>query len=79
MLLIPPTFWFEVANVIWAAIRRNRIKKSNATKALDLMQQFEFTICPVDPANCLSLSIANELAVYDTAYLNIAIDQQAAL
>ncbi|MBW6463445.1 MAG: type II toxin-antitoxin system VapC family toxin [Dethiobacteria bacterium] len=79
ILLIPPTFWFEVANVLWVAIRRNRIKKSSATKALEILQNFDFTVYPVDPTNCLHLSIAHDLAVYDSAYLHLALEQQAVL
>ncbi len=79
MLLIPPTFWFEVANTLRVAIRLNRINKRNAMKALELLQDFEFTVCPVDPASCLNLSITHDLAVYDSAYLNIAVEQQVTL
>lgn len=79
VLLIPPTFWFEVANVLWVAMRRNRLKKNDATAALKLLQDFDFTVCPVDPAGCLNLAITHDLAVYDSAYLAIAAEQQAIL
>lgn len=79
LLLIPPTFWFEVANVFWVAMRRNRINESSATKALEILQDFDFTVCPVEPTNCLHLSIAHDLAVYDSAYLHLALEQKAVL
>jgi len=79
ILLIPPTFWFEVASVLWFAMRRNRIKKSSAIKALEILQNFDFTVFPVDPTNCLHLSIVHDLAVYDSAYLHLALEQQAVL
>jgi len=50
-----------------------------AFKALELLIDFEFTTWIADPENCLKLSLTHNLAVYDTAYLDIAIDKQAAL
>jgi len=50
-----------------------------AFKALELLIDFEFTTWIADPGNCLKLSLTHNLAVYDTAYLDIAIDKQAAL
>jgi len=40
---------------------------------------FDFIVWPTDPINCLTLSISYDLAVYDTAYLDIAIERQAKL
>jgi predicted nucleic acid-binding protein len=79
ILLVPPTFWFEVANVLWVATRRQRLNNHNALKALDLLIDFEFTVRFAELKNCLNLSLNHNLAVYDTAYLDIAIDQQATL
>ncbi len=78
-LLVPPTFWYEVTNVLWVATRRQRLSNQNALKALDLLIDFEFTVWNANPEHCLKLSLTHNLAVYDTAYLDIAIDQQATL
>ncbi len=79
LLLVPPTFWHEVTNVLWVAIRRKRLNRQNALKALELLIDFEFTVWSTDLKNCLNLSLTHNLAVYDTAYLDIAIDKQATL
>jgi predicted nucleic acid-binding protein len=78
-LLVPPTFWYEVTNVLWVATRRERLSSQNAMKALELLMCFDFIVWPTDPINCLTLSISYDLAVYDTAYLDIAIERQAKL
>jgi len=79
LLLVPPTFWYEVTNVFWEAVRRKRLNRQNALKALELLIDFELTVWIADPESCLILSLTNNLAVYDSAYLDIAIDKQAAL
>jgi predicted nucleic acid-binding protein len=78
-LLIPPTFWYEVTNVLWVATRRQRLNSGNAIKALESLIDFEFTVWIADLSHCLKLSLTHNLAVYDTAYLDIALDQEAAL
>jgi len=79
LLLVPPTFWYEVTNVFWVAVRRKRLNRQNALKALEFLIDFEFTVWIADPESCLILSLTHNLAVYDTAYLDIAIDKQASL
>jgi predicted nucleic acid-binding protein len=79
ILLVPPTFWYEVTNVLWVATRRQRLSNQNALKALDLLIDFEFRVWIADPGHCLNLSLTHNLAVYDTAYLDIAMDKQATL
>ncbi len=78
-LLVPPTFWYEVTNVLWVATRRQRLNSHNAIKALESLIDFEFTVWIANLSHCLKLSITHNLAVYDTAYLDIAIDQEATL
>jgi predicted nucleic acid-binding protein len=78
-LFVPPTFWYEVANVLWVAVRRSRISQHEAAEALDSLLGFKFTVCSADPINCLTLSIAHNLAVYDSAYLCLAMEYQVTL
>jgi len=77
--MVPPIFWYEVPNVLWVAVRRKRMGRQDAIKALDLLVSFEFMVWSADPKNCLELSIAHELSAYDTAYLDLAMDQLATL
>jgi len=78
-LLIPPTFWYEVANVLWVAVRRNRIIQSAAIEALKSLLEFRLDVWVADPVTSLSLSFDQNLAVYDSAYLSIAVERNAAL
>ncbi len=79
LLLVPPNFWYEVANVLWVAIRRNRLNGQDALEAMELLVSFQFMVWIADPGNCLKLSIAHDLAAYDTAYLDLALEKQATL
>jgi predicted nucleic acid-binding protein len=79
ILLVPPTFWYEVTNVLWVATRRDRLNNQNAQKSLDLLIDFEFTVWAADLKHCLKLSLNHNLSVYETAYLELAVDQQATL
>jgi predicted nucleic acid-binding protein len=33
-LLVPPIFWYEVANVLWVAVKKERIAQSEAMEGL---------------------------------------------
>jgi len=79
VLIVPPNFWYEVVNVLWVAIRRKRIDRQDAFKVLELLVNFEFMVWIADPKNCLKLSFAHELSAYYTAYLDLAMEQQATL
>ncbi len=78
-LIVPPNFWYEVANVLWVAVRRQRLNRHDALKAMRLLIDFECMVWKANLENCLKLSIEHDLAVYDTAYLDLAMEKQAAL
>ncbi len=78
-LLIPPIFWFEVANVLWVSVKRERIDRSQAYEALESLMDFQLDVCMVDPVESLSAALANDLTVYDSAYLVVALERQAIL
>lgn len=71
-LLVPPIFWYEVANVLWVAVKRGRIVKSVAIEALNALLDFQFDIAVTDPAVNISISFDQNIAVYDSAYLSVA-------
>lgn len=79
-LFTPPNFWFEVANVLWvAAERRNRLSKADAMTALVALDEFDIHTWMTDPKRCLALSFEYDLAVYDAAYLAVALDRNIPL
>lgn len=78
-LLVPPTFWYEVANALWAAVRRRRLGRSAAGDALVSLQDFGVDIWSVAPETCLDLAFHHQVAVYDSAYLALALSVGATL
>lgn len=72
VLLVPPTFWLEVANALWVAVRRGRLDAVKARAALTSLQAFSIETWQVDAADCLDLAFDRNLPVYDTAYLSAA-------
>ncbi len=79
ILLCPPTFWYEVANALWVAVRRERLSYDGAQRALDALRNFVFESHDADAAACLSLATEYRLAVYDAAYIVLAMDSTAPL
>ncbi|MCL6614417.1 MAG: type II toxin-antitoxin system VapC family toxin [Firmicutes bacterium] len=78
-LFVPPIFWYEVANVLWVAAKRERITQSDAMKALESLLDFQIDVWTTDPLDSLSIAFNQDLSVYDSAYLSIAVQHQAIL
>lgn len=79
LLLVPPTFWYEVANVLWVATRRQRMTAQVAKEALATLRDFLFEEWEPDPDACLDMALAQQISVYDAAYLVIAMDTHSSL
>lgn len=78
-LIVPPIFWYEVGNALWVAVRRYRIAQSDAVKALESLMEFQLSVWVAEPMSCLSLSLEHNIAVYDAAYLSLAMDKDSIL
>jgi len=78
-LYVPPIFWYETANVLSVATRRQRITENQAVEALKVLVHFQFDIHPADPEKSLFISLRQGIAVYDSAYLCAAIERKATL
>lgn len=73
-LIVPPIFWYEIANVLWVAVRRKRLTPDFALSSLKVLEEFKIDSWMVEPERCLRLALENTLAVYDIGYLAIAED-----
>ncbi len=73
-LLVPSIFWYEVGNVLWASIRRQRLDRTEGFEALEALQAFAFEVWAVGPRECLELALSEGLSVYDAAYLQLALE-----
>lgn len=78
-ILAPPCFWYEVANVLWAAVRRGRLRRAEAEEALASLRAFSVETWSVAPEGCLALAFQHGLAVYDSSYLELAAESGAVL
>jgi predicted nucleic acid-binding protein len=78
-LFVPPIFWYEVGNVLWVAAKRGRITRIEAMKALEALLDFQIDVWAPDPVDSLSIAFNQNLAVYDSAYLSLAVQRQAIL
>lgn len=74
VLLVPSTFWYEVANALWVAVRRQRLSQEVAEQALGVLRDFFFEEVGPDPGACLNTALQHEISAYDAAYLQVAVD-----
>lgn len=78
-LFVPPIFWYEIANVLWGAFKRERITQPQAIDGIKALKEFHFYIFLTDPIDNISISFSQDIAVYDAAYLNVAYHHDATL
>jgi predicted nucleic acid-binding protein len=82
-LHIPVLFWFEISNLLTSAVKRKRIKLSDAHSLLKLVPQSKFNTdfsFGSDYANnVIVLADKYELSSYDATYLELAIRKTAVL
>lgn len=78
-MITPPIFWSEVVNVLWVAVKRERISTDLARDALTTLQDFKFDTWLIEPAPLLNHALEHDLSAYDSSYLMIAKDLQIPL
>ncbi len=78
-LFVPPVFWYEIANTLWVATKRNRLNKSDAFEALDALLDFQLNVRATNPAEDMQLSFKHNLAIYDSSYISVTMELGAKL
>jgi predicted nucleic acid-binding protein len=75
--LVPDSFWAELGNVFWKAVRRGRWSEDEALNALDEMFRRAIQTVPSTDvlADALGIAIKYQRTVYDSLY--VALAQQA--
>ena len=68
-LFVPPIFWYEIANVLWVAVKREQITQSQAINGIKALQEFHFYMAIADPIDNISILFTQDIAVYHTAYI----------
>jgi predicted nucleic acid-binding protein len=73
----PDFFWFEIANVLWKAARRGKVSRSQAQAGLTRLEQ-SVSIPTVSSVvlrdDALAIALEYNCAVYDAAYLALALN-----
>lgn len=82
-VLVPVLFWYEMANILWACVRKGRLDEGQAFRALELLRRLEIaddgrSIRELFPAVFL-LAREYGLTAYDCAYLELAAREGATL
>jgi predicted nucleic acid-binding protein len=82
-ILVPAIWWFEVANALVSAQRRNRLGPEDWSRFENMLSHFKIEAEPIDPfnvvANVSRVSRNYGLTVYDAGYLELAIRRNARL
>ena len=70
----PDLFWAEFGNVIWKALRQERIGERVARVALDDIRAWDIEVFRTEDLldNALTIAIANERSFYDALYVALA-------
>ena len=83
VILVPPLFWYEMASIVSASVRRGRLDEGPAFRALEMLRRLGLKIDDrqleeVTPA-LVMLARAHGLSSYDAAYLELATREGATL
>ena len=82
-MIVPAIWWFEVANAMVSARRRERLIQDDWTRFEDMLSRFKIEAEPIDPARVIKdvvrVSQDHRLTVYDAGYLELAIRRNAQL
>jgi predicted nucleic acid-binding protein len=77
LALVPGNWSLEVANALWVAERRNRITQSDTGQFISTLQTLRIQVDDETSARAMSdtlhISRAHGIAVYDAAFLELAI------
>ncbi|MDA8425553.1 MAG: type II toxin-antitoxin system VapC family toxin [Treponema sp.] len=82
-ILVPTLFWYEMASILSASVRKGRLGEGPAFRALEMLRRLGLKVDarPIEellPA-IFMLSREHELSSYDSAYLELAAREGATL
>jgi predicted nucleic acid-binding protein len=80
-LLAPDLIEAEIGNVLWKAVRRNRISRANAEKSLRDFVALEIATIPTSDLleQALQIAVAWDRSFYDSLYVALAVSAKAEL
>lgn len=74
-VIVPDIFWPECGNIVWKAVRRQRLPRAHAELAIAVMQQRSIPTVPSSGllTSALSLALDFDRSVYDCLYVALAV------
>ena len=74
-LSVPDLFWPEMGNILWKAVRKERISRQSADEALQSMSELHIPTSPSHPLLRDAFTIATrfQCTVYDCTYVALAV------
>ncbi|MEK6608183.1 MAG: type II toxin-antitoxin system VapC family toxin [Myxococcota bacterium] len=70
--VVPPHFHVEIANVLWVAVRRNRLTAAAALWACGQLDGLELEVHTPDNVRVERSALTAGISPYDAAYLEVA-------
>jgi predicted nucleic acid-binding protein len=79
--VVPDLFWPEIGNVLWKAVRRERITPTQAEESLITALSWAFETVPSRQLleRALEIGLRHQRSFYDSIYLALATSQQIEL
>ena len=76
--IVPDLFWPEIGNVLWKAVRRERITLGQAEESLATALSWAFDTIPCRHLlrQALEIGLKHQRSFYDSIYLALAVSQQ---
>jgi predicted nucleic acid-binding protein len=80
-LMVPDIFWAECGNVMWKAVRQERLTRGDAELALTSMLRLDFPTFPSNKllADALPIAFSFGRVVYDCLYVALALQAKSQL
>ena len=79
--VVPDLFWTELGNILWKAVRRERVSAAQAEESLTIALSWAFDTVPSHPLlkRAFELGLKHQRSFYDSIYLSLAVSEQATL
>ena len=76
--IVPDLFWPEIGNVLWKAVRRERITPAQAEESLTTALSWAFDTIPSRDLlkQALEIGLKHQRSFYDSVYLALAVSQK---
>ena len=79
--VVPDLFWAELGNILWKALRSDRIRAASAESALHAMRDRSFPTVSSHAllAEAFAIATAFDRTVYDALYVAVAVHSKSQL